>query len=57
MCRTENKKIFIAKPHSLDWNELTRNLDELHDLCLAEEDDRVVQKVAEMVPTFNHPGN
>ncbi|NLZ55320.1 MAG: polysaccharide biosynthesis protein [Clostridiaceae bacterium] len=54
MRRTENKKIFIAKPHSLDWNDLTRDLDELHDLCLSEEDDRVVQKVTEMVPTFNH---
>lgn len=52
--KTVNKKIFIGKQIDIDSETLLKELDELHTLAEANESDKVVDKLAELVPTFNH---
>ena len=52
--KTANKKIFIGNQIDIDSEELLKGLDELRALADANESDKVVDKLSEMVPTFNH---
>ncbi len=52
--KTANKKIFIGNQIDIDSEVLLKELDELHILADANESDKVVDKLAQLVPTFNH---
>ncbi|MBR2108556.1 MAG: polysaccharide biosynthesis protein [Ruminococcus sp.] len=55
--KTVNKKIFIGNQIDIDPDNLLKNLDELRNIAEANESDEVVDKLADMVPTFNHKVN
>ncbi|MBQ7503940.1 MAG: polysaccharide biosynthesis protein [Ruminococcus sp.] len=52
--QTKNKKIFIGNQIDIDPDSLLKGLDELRNLADANESGKVVDKLADMVPTFNH---
>ncbi len=52
--KTENKKIFIGKQIEIDAESFTKRLDDICDSAFDNDSDRVVEKLREIVPTFNH---
>ncbi len=54
---TSNKKIFIGNQIEIDPEKLLTQLDEIEKLADSNESEKVVEKLAEMVPTFNHKTN
>ncbi|MBR1731338.1 MAG: polysaccharide biosynthesis protein [Ruminococcus sp.] len=52
--QTANKKIFIGNQIDIDSEKLLRELDELREFADSNESEKVVDKLAELVPTFNH---
>ncbi|MBQ7793772.1 MAG: polysaccharide biosynthesis protein [Clostridia bacterium] len=52
--KTENKKIFIGKQIEIDADRFIKSLDDLCDTADANESETVVDKLREIVPTFNH---
>ncbi|MCR5653868.1 MAG: polysaccharide biosynthesis protein [Ruminococcus sp.] len=52
--KTKNKKIFIGNQIDINDDELLKGLDELRTLAEANDSDKVVDKLSELVPTFNH---
>ncbi len=52
--KTENKKIFIGKQIEIDASTFTKKLDDLCDTAAANDSETVVQRLREIVPTFNH---
>ena len=52
--QTKNKKIFIGNQIDIKDDELLKGLNELQALADANESDEVVDKLSDMVPTFNH---
>lgn len=54
---TSNKKIFIGNQIKIDPEKLLTQLDEIEKLADSNESEKVVEKLAEMVPTFNHKTN
>lgn len=55
--KTSNKKIFIGNQISIEPKELLRQLDEIEKYANNNDSEKVVEKLAEMVPTFNHKTN
>lgn len=55
--QTVNKKIFIGNQIDINADELLKGLDELRTLADANDSEKVVDKLSEMVPTFNHKAN
>ena len=51
---TENKKIFIGNQIDIDENELLRKLEILRNVADANDSERTVEFLADLVPTFNH---
>jgi adenylosuccinate synthase len=54
---TSNKKIFIGNQIKIDPEKLLSQLDEIEKLADSNESEKVVEKLAEMVPNFNHKTN
>ena len=54
---TSNNKIFIGNHIQIDPEVLLAQLDEIEKLADSNESEKVVDKLAEMVPTFNHKTN
>ncbi|MCH5303741.1 MAG: polysaccharide biosynthesis protein [Ruminococcus sp.] len=52
--KTSNKKIFIGNQIEIDSEKLISQLDEMEKFANENNSDKVVEKLAEMVPTFNH---
>ncbi len=52
--QTKNKKIFIGNQIDIKDDELLKGLNELRAFADANESDEVVDKLSDMVPTFNH---
>ena len=55
--QTANKKIFIGNQIDINPDKLLRGLDDLRSFADANESEKVVDKLAELVPTFNHKEN
>ena len=55
--QTSNKKIFIGNQISIEPKELLHQLDEIEKYANDNDSEKVVEKLAEMVPTFNHQTN
>ena len=55
--KTSNKKIFIGNQLKIEPDEFLKQLDELEALANSNESDKVVEKLAKMVPTFHHQTN
>lgn len=55
--RTSNKKITIMKPIEFDPTLLAREIKDIEEAVLAEDDQLMFAKVKELVPTFNHNKN
>lgn len=55
--QTSNKKIFIGNQINIDPEKLLAQLDEIEKLAEENDSEKVVEKLAEMVPTFNHKTN
>ena len=51
---TENKKIFIGNQIDIDEKELLRKLEILRNVADANDSERTVEFLADLVPTFNH---
>ena len=51
---TENKKIFIGNQIDIDENELLRKLEILRNVADANDSERTVEFLSDLVPTFNH---
>ncbi len=51
---TENKKIFIGNQIQIDPDELTQKLDNLHQAAQANDSDKTVELLSDLVPTFHH---
>ena len=51
--QTANKKIFIGNQIDIDTDKLLNALDELRALSDANDSEKVVEKLAQLVPTFN----
>ena len=51
---TDNKKIFIGNQIEIDPEELHRKLNNLREAADANESDRTVELLADLVPTFHH---
>ncbi len=54
---TSNKKIFIGNQIEIDRQKLLAQLEEIERLANDNDSDKVVEKLAEMVPTFHHETN
>ncbi len=54
---TANKKIFIGNQIDIDENKLLKDLDILRGFAENNDSDHTVEKLAEIVPTFNHKIN
>ena len=54
---TVNKKIFIGNQIEIDSDSFTQSLEELRQAAEENDSDKVVERLAEMVPTFNHQTN
>lgn len=54
---TENKKIFIGNQIPINAPELLRKLEELQQVADTNDNDRTVEKLAEIVDTFHHNTN
>jgi len=52
---TKHKKIFIGRPIDFDKNDLKKNLIELRDMVLEEDDELMEQAMKNLVPTFISP--
>jgi FlaA1/EpsC-like NDP-sugar epimerase len=55
--QTSNKKIFIGNQININSEELLTQLDEIEKYAEENDSEKVVDKLAEMVPTFNHKTN
>lgn len=55
--QTSNKKIFIGNQISIEPKELLAQLDEIEKYANDNNSEKVVEKLEEMVPTFNHKTN
>lgn len=55
--KTSNKKIFIGNQININPKELLTQLDEIEKFANENNSEKVVEKLAEMVPTFNHKTN
>ena len=51
---TENKKIFIGNQIDIDEKELLRKLEILRNVADANDSERTVEFLSDLVPTFNH---
>jgi len=54
---TENKKIFIGNQIKIDAKSLLTNLEELQEIAEHNDNDKTVEKLAEIVDTFRHKVN
>jgi FlaA1/EpsC-like NDP-sugar epimerase len=55
--KTTNEKIFIGNQISIEPEKLLAQLDELEKCANENDSDKVIEKLEEMVPTFNHLTN
>lgn len=55
--QTSNKKIFIGNQISIEPKKLLAQLDEIEKLASENDSEKIIEKLAEMVPTFNHKTN
>ena len=54
---TENKKIFIGNQIKIDPEQLTTQLEELHEVAETNDNDATVKQLEKMVETFHHKVN
>lgn len=52
--KTENKKIYIGHPIEVDAAKFREELEQLHNLCNCENNEKIEKKILEIVPTFTH---
>ena len=55
--KTTNEKIFIGNQINIEPEKLLAQLDELEKCANENDSDKVIEKLEEMVPTFNHLTN
>lgn len=55
--KTENKKIFIGNQIEINTEELLSKLEQLQEYAERNQSDKVVEFLADLVPTFNHVTN
>lgn len=55
--KTSNKKIFIGNQIKIEPEKFLSQLDEIEKYASSNDSEKVVEKLAEMVPTFNHKTN
>jgi len=55
--KTDNKKIFIGNQIDIDPDQLCGQLSELKEIAQSNDDEKTVEKLAEMVDTFHHQVN
>ncbi len=51
---TANKKIFIGNQISIDADDMLKKLGVLHEYAEANDAEKTVETLSELVPTFNH---
>ena len=49
---TKNKKIFVAKPNKIDFEELKKDIEELLSYAVSEENEKLREKLKMIVPSF-----
>ncbi len=54
---TSNKKIFIGNQIDIDAGDLLAKLEKIQEYADANESDKIVEMLAQIVPTFNHASN
>jgi hypothetical protein len=55
--KTQNEKIFIGNQIDIDKENLLSQLDKLHSYAESNDDEKTVEMLAEIVPTFKHKIN
>lgn len=57
LTKTDNKKIFIGKQIDIDADDLTAKLNDLRQVVDTNDNDKTVEKLAQIVDTFHHKVN
>lgn len=52
--KTSNNKIYIGQQLDFDTKEFSKNLEEMRLICATNDKEKVVEKLKQLVPTFNH---
>lgn len=52
--KTSHNKIFVAKPASYNIEELKKDFKEMDTLCQIGDDEGIIKKLSEVVPTYNN---